>query len=338
MRERAARQRNSLMVGGEGMGKNTNTPQRPAASSTPVDKLKWLEAISADRQISHTAVRLAVALGTRFINNRTGVSFVSVDTLAKMIGVCLRAAKTAKADLERGGYVATTRRGRCRSNLSWLTMPRPSAGAALEVHEAALLEVHADALPYYPIDYYPLPPTPAAGGRGDARASEGAARRQKWHSKNEAAAPDDAGEAWRSFESVWRFNDADRREYAKAAFGRLTPAERREALRYAPAYLAACRERGLVHHLKAGAWLKGRGWEAFAGNGGALPAGGQADVTASRAAVQREDGSWRLRHDSPQLAAWKRSERLKRGAARPGLIRASEWPPLHDATPAEGAP
>lgn len=143
-------------------------------------------------------------------------------------------------------------------------------------------------------------------------------------------APVDAAKAWERFSAVWPFDPVPyRRAAAEAAFGELTYAEREAAIRCAPLFAKAWRARGRSGLPDARAWIREKGWEAFAPTPSsapptALPA---AQSGARLMAARLPDGSCRLHPDSPQLQRWKDYERRTLGRARLGMVRPSEWPP-----------
>jgi hypothetical protein len=122
------------------MASSPDAPRCMPKVPTPVDKLRWLQAISADHEISPMASKLAIAIATRYLNNETGMSFVGMSALAAFVGVSRSAAKKAKRQLTARGYLATKRRGLGQSNLYRLAFPRSTDGASTEGHSCSLQE------------------------------------------------------------------------------------------------------------------------------------------------------------------------------------------------------
>lgn len=143
-------------------------------------------------------------------------------------------------------------------------------------------------------------------------------------------APVDVAEAWERFSAAWPFDTVPyRRAAAEAAFAELTYAEREDAIRCAPRFAKAWRARGRSGLPDARAWIREKGWEAFAPTPSAAPPAAQpaAQSGARLVAARLPDGSYRLHPDSPQLQRWKEHERRTLGRARLGMVRPSEWPP-----------
>jgi hypothetical protein len=73
------------LIGRVLMASNPDIPSRAPQAPKLIEKLTWLQAISADHEISPMAAKLAIALATRYINNRTGVSFVGWKPLQRLL-------------------------------------------------------------------------------------------------------------------------------------------------------------------------------------------------------------------------------------------------------------
>lgn len=148
--------------------------------------------------------------------------------------------------------------------------------------------------------------------------------------ESEASSPVDAAEAWRRFSSVWPYDPVPyRRAAAEAAFAELTREEREDAIRCAPRFVKAWRARGRGGLPDARAWIREKGWDAFAPTPSSAPPTALPAVQsgARLMAARLPDGSYRLHPASPQLQRWKDYERRTIGRARLGTMRPAEWPP-----------
>lgn len=72
-------------------------------------RMEWTDTLALDRDLSHVAFRVACVIGMHF-NNRSGDTFVSQETVARVMAISPRTVWGAIAELERAGYVIIARR------------------------------------------------------------------------------------------------------------------------------------------------------------------------------------------------------------------------------------
>jgi hypothetical protein len=148
----------------------------------------------------------------------------------------------------------------------------------------------------------------------------------------------DAGPSFDEFERAYPFGDADPCQ-AMRYFRGLRSDERRKVLAHAPSYVADRKARGLPVAAPQ-TYLRCRIWETQLGirNGEAAsnaahrPAPRQvaAGPSATNSGVlQKPDGSWFLRPDTKNLAAWRDYEH-RNGIRNLSLSRPAAWPPGYD--------
>ena len=71
-------------------------------------RMDWVDVMALDSRLSHTAFRVACAIGYHF-GSRTGSTFVKQDTVAQVLGLSPRTVWSAVAELERLGYLLVKR-------------------------------------------------------------------------------------------------------------------------------------------------------------------------------------------------------------------------------------
>ena len=72
-------------------------------------RMEWTDALALDRDLSNMGFRVACVIGTHF-NNQSGDTFVSQETIARVMGVSERSVWTALKELEERGYLLIERR------------------------------------------------------------------------------------------------------------------------------------------------------------------------------------------------------------------------------------
>ena len=72
-------------------------------------RAEWMDVMALDSSLSHVAFRAAGVVGSHF-NRHTGKTFLSLETLALVMGVSERTAWSAVNELERSGYLIVKRR------------------------------------------------------------------------------------------------------------------------------------------------------------------------------------------------------------------------------------
>jgi biotin operon repressor len=72
-------------------------------------RAEWMDVMALDSGVSHAAFRCAGVIGSHF-NRHTGKTFLSQETLARVMNVSQRTAWTAVTELERLGYLIVSRR------------------------------------------------------------------------------------------------------------------------------------------------------------------------------------------------------------------------------------
>lgn len=72
-------------------------------------RLEWIDALSADPDLSHVAVRVACIIGQHF-NRHTGDTFIKQDTIAARVRVSERTVWSAIRELEARGWLIVKRR------------------------------------------------------------------------------------------------------------------------------------------------------------------------------------------------------------------------------------
>jgi hypothetical protein len=89
----------------------------PATSGTSAEiiilpkqlRMEWTDAMALDQRLSHSAFRVACAIGYHF-GSRTGGTFVKHETIARVLGISPRTVWSAIAELEAAGYLVVKRR------------------------------------------------------------------------------------------------------------------------------------------------------------------------------------------------------------------------------------
>ncbi|WP_438275695.1 helix-turn-helix domain-containing protein [Nitrobacter sp.] len=72
-------------------------------------RMEWTDVLALDAGISHAAFRVACVIGSHF-NSTTGETFVTQDTVARVMGVSSRTVWSAIRELEECGYIIVRRR------------------------------------------------------------------------------------------------------------------------------------------------------------------------------------------------------------------------------------
>lgn len=73
-------------------------------------RMDWTDTLALDPELSHLAFRVAAVIGSHF-NRHRGDTFVSQETLARVLAISPRSVWNAIAELERRGYLIVERRG-----------------------------------------------------------------------------------------------------------------------------------------------------------------------------------------------------------------------------------
>lgn len=98
-----------------------------------IKKMRWLETVFTDPCVSLMEARVAGVIG-KFLNSKTGETFVSNETMAKLIpgrkaglNADVRSVRRATGGLERHGYLRVDRpRGRSMANTYSMAFPQPN--------------------------------------------------------------------------------------------------------------------------------------------------------------------------------------------------------------------
>jgi hypothetical protein len=72
-------------------------------------RAEWMDVMALDSSLSHVAFRAAGVIGSHF-NRHTGETFLTLKTLACVMGVGERTAWSAVSELDRAGYLIVKRR------------------------------------------------------------------------------------------------------------------------------------------------------------------------------------------------------------------------------------
>lgn len=72
-------------------------------------RAEWMDCMALDSALSHVAFRVAGVIGSHF-NRHTGRTFLSQETIARVVGVSQRTAFAAVRELEERGYLIVKRR------------------------------------------------------------------------------------------------------------------------------------------------------------------------------------------------------------------------------------
>jgi biotin operon repressor len=86
--------------------------KKPSATVILIPKqlrAEWMDVMALDSAVSHAAFRCAGVIGSHF-NRHTGKTFLSQETIARVMNVSQRTAWTAVTELERLGYLIVVRR------------------------------------------------------------------------------------------------------------------------------------------------------------------------------------------------------------------------------------
>ena len=255
---------------------------------------------------------MATLIATKFVNGESGDAWPSCETMARHLEICKKTVDRAISALVAHGYLERKSGGGSgRSNRYRMRHPNTRGNLDKSVPKTGtfLSDKQGQKCPTNPM-------------------KEPSERSRPLSPKGEI---DGGNLAFDAFEAAWQWDGpADAREPARRAFNALSEAERAEAVRYAPAYLADCAKESRKRCF-AKTYLQDKRWKGFA----------SAPVCAAKVAMRVK-----IYPDTPQWRAWEKHKRRKLppveiigpdGRRRLGWYADSEWPPDHSSA-APGSP
>lgn len=259
-----------------------------------VQRLIWVGAICEVPALSN-ALRVATLLANKYLNSKTGEAWPSMETMAADLGVDVRTVRRWIKNLVEGGFLQIRsgkgRNGTNRYRMRFPNQLRLGEGDSAQDSRTFLSQEQGQICPINPMKE-PIERTPAEG---------------EWTQ-------------FQSFEEAWRWQVGDPRAPARKAFEELTEAERQQAIRFIPTYLADCDREGRKQCF-AKTFLIEKRWE------GSASANSAPETNVSKIWIEK---------DSPQWKAWKRflgkplqstERRMPDGQYQSGWWLPSEWPP-----------
>lgn len=292
-------------------------------------RMDWTDVMALDAALSNMAFRAACVIGSHF-NRHRGDTFITLQTIARVMAKSERVIWSAIQELEGRGYLLIKRR-------EFGTRMRPTADGPREVRMCGGKGVANTYLPAFQRSQV------AATNNGLKLAAQcdlwWEQRSQKPASKvavdcdptltsqskkieKYPTAPEKY-DLFPDFVADYGFEPWMARRAAERIFKRLSDDEQVAACAGARHYAADCSSKGRIKQ-NAKTWLIDRGWEGFVPTGTVL-----AELNA-----QPTTSEFYFTGDDPRLAAWDAHRRVTHGNAYPrdrngGWRFSSEWPPGH---------